>query len=228
MRNQQSAEKLVKISDGTVEVHSIFNTIQGEGPYVGVPAVFVRLAGCNIQCPNCDTEYTKGRYAATPEAVVQQIWSVRSPNTKLVVITGGEPFRQPLGPLVRHLLFCGFQVQIETNGTLFQDLPYEDITVVCSPKTGSINRLLASKLNALKYVVDARSLGSDWLPERALDHGSSLLARPPKDFTGRIYLQPYDSEDSTENLIHQRTTVSACMATGYTLCLQTHKIIGLE
>ena len=57
-RNTQPAEKQVKSSGLILAINSIFYTIQGEGPFAGSPAVFVRLAGCNLQCPMCDTEYT--------------------------------------------------------------------------------------------------------------------------------------------------------------------------
>lgn len=228
MTNLQPAEKRRYSNGDTLEVHSIFHTLQGEGPFVGVPAVFLRLAGCNLACPQCDTIYTLGRYEATPQAILQDIWEKRAEHTWLVVITGGEPFRQNLGPLVNLLLFSGFKVQIETNGTLYQELPYERITVVCSPKTGSINRLLASKLRALKYVISAGHLEEDGYPRMALDNPVHRLARPPKDFTGRIYLQPFDSGNEVENVAHRAATLAACYNTGNIMCLQTHKILGLE
>lgn len=226
--NIQPAEKRCYSDGSLLEVHSIFHTIQGEGPFVGVPAVFVRLAGCNLACPRCDTNYTDGRYFATPVAVTQDIWCKRGKNTRLVVITGGEPFRQNLGPFIGHLLFSGFEVQVETNGTLYQELPYDRITVVCSPKTGSINRLLSSRLAALKYVISADLLEEDGYPRLALDNPVQRLARPPKDFTGKIYLQPFDSGNEVENVVHRAATLAACYNTGNIMCLQTHKILGLE
>lgn len=226
--NIQPAEKRRYGNGDTLEVHSIFHTIQGEGPFVGRPSVFVRLAGCNLACPRCDTDYTSTREARTPSAIVQDIWDCRMPNTKLVVITGGEPFRQNLVPFVNLLLFSGFEVQIETNGTLYQELPYERITVVCSPKTGSINHLLAAKLSALKYVISSELLEEDGYPRLALDNPVHRLARPPKNFQGKIYLQPYDSGEEVENVVHRAAAVAACFTTGHTLCLQTHKLLGLE
>ena len=60
MKNQQLADKPVLNETGlSLQVNSIFYTIQGEGPFAGRPAIFIRLAGCNLQCPGCDTEYTK-------------------------------------------------------------------------------------------------------------------------------------------------------------------------
>ena len=56
-----------------LEVHSIFYTIQGEGPFCGTPAVFIRLAGCNLQCPSCDTNYTSKRRTMTAEEIVNEV-----------------------------------------------------------------------------------------------------------------------------------------------------------
>ena len=56
--NSQAIEKSAHYTTRSYDVHSIFPTIQGEGPFVGQPAIFIRLAGCNLQCPACDTDYT--------------------------------------------------------------------------------------------------------------------------------------------------------------------------
>lgn len=228
MRNIQPPEKLAKSSPEVLSVHSVFHTIQGEGPFAGQPAVFIRLAGCNLQCPGCDTDYTTTRKAFNVVALVLEVTRIRGITTNLVVITGGEPFRQPLGNLVTALLREGYRVQLETNGSFYQDLPYDQITVVCSPKTGTINRQLEPHLAALKYVLDAKDLGEDGLPERALDHGTTRLARPTAAFKGTIYVQPYDPGGTLSNDIHHQAAVQSCLSHGYTLCLQMHKFLGLE
>ena len=227
MRNNQPAEK--QTEDGMVlQVNSIFHTLQGEGPCAGMPAVFVRLAGCNLQCPECDTEYSKRRFLPLSAILLEMAEARGDSPTKLAVITGGEPFRQPLRPFINALRLKGWVVQIETNGTLFQELPYDDIMVVCSPKTGSINKLLVPHLTALKYVVDERLLGSDGFPDRALWNGKSTLPRPPRNFAGQIFLQPYDSGDTEENKKHQAAAVAACFKTGGSYCHQLHKLLNLE
>ncbi len=229
--NQQPPEKQNLLHPGLLQVHSIFRTIQGEGPFTGRRAVFVRLAGCNLQCPLCDTEYTAERQDLTPAAIVLEIdrlvtRTTRDPNP-LVVITGGEPFRQNLTALVRHLLDAEYQVQIETNGTLYQELPFDKITVVCSPKTGTVSRKLHPHVSALKYVLHADRMMFDGLPASALDHSAAPhLARPWPEFKGTVYVQPVDIPGS--NVEHLDATVESVLENGYTLCLQTHKIIGVE
>lgn len=240
MLNTQQPQKPTFRPDGQLEVHSIFPTIQGEGPFVGQRAIFIRLAGCNLQCPGCDTEYThpsdflqlwpvKHIIEAAQGELLRNMF-VDSLAGHLVVITGGEPFRQNLFPLVDALLNEGAIVQIETNGTLYQELPYDYITVVCSPKTGSINTHLLPHIDALKYVASAADIAQDdGLPIQALGHSAMpRLARPTDEFDGFIYLQPMDSKDPAENQKNLDAVVRSVLRFGYVLGLQIHKSIGVE
>lgn len=233
--NTQKIEKRVPFDDGSLlAVHSIFLTIQGEGPFCGQPAVFVRLAGCNLQCPSCDTEYTEGRTNQEPWQIKDAIFNQLAgrSNATLVVITGGEPFRQNVWPLVSMLLLAGLRVQIETNGTLAPPInmfKHKGLTVVCSPKTGKVNPQLYLFIDAYKYVLSHDSMDLDGLPIRALNHTASpRVARPHKGFSGPVYLQPMDSKDEEENAKNLRAVTRSCIQNGYTVQLQLHKIIGLE
>ena len=120
--NTQPPEVVQRTDGVDIDLHSVFRTIQGEGPHAGRAAVFVRLAGCNLQCPLCDTEYTEGRTEHRSLVLAEQIdvaFGKDSPlPTGLVVITGGEPFRQNIGRFVAQLVKLGFHVQVETNGRL--------------------------------------------------------------------------------------------------------------
>lgn len=232
--NPQRPERTVKDSPApTLSVHSIFNTIQGEGPFAGERAIFIRLAGCNLQCPLCDTEYTQGAMPMSIPVLVSTVKELTYPVPELVVITGGEPMRQPIGPLVSALLFAGFRVQLETNGTLYREehMPYGSpkFTIVCSPKTHFVHPDLLPYIRAFKYVATAESLDStDGLPVRALDHpAKGRLFRPPVDFPGTVYLQPVDEQDDQRNRLNTAAVVRSVQQHGYRLCLQLHKIIGL-
>ena len=237
--NTQPIEKQVRHDGWELAVNSIFHTIQGEGPFAGTPAIFVRLAGCNLQCPMCDTEYSR-RLNLPVEEIVERVSKARphTPDgywiapTNLVVISGGEPFRQPLTNLVRALLDAGYVVQIETNGTLFEEgFPYGLVTVVCSPKAGAVNKRLQKYIHSYKYVATAESLqGSpDGLPMHALEHpNGGALARPHSGFQGTVYLQPVDEKNPTKNSINLYEVVQSCLRYGHRLCIQIHKIIGVE
>lgn len=236
--NIQPIEKKTLSTKGVVQVHSIFHTLQGEGPFAGQPAVFVRLAGCNLQCPACDTEYTAQRIGMAPSTVLDYIeeQSPVSAPTPLIVITGGEPFRQDIAPLVHTLLDNNYRVQIETNGTLYRDMLFSSpkLFVVCSPKTTKLSMELIPHIRAFKYVVKAGDISlDDGLPIHALDHPvggntGGRVARPPPFFrTDRIYVQPIDTADADANESHLQAAVKSCMKFGYTLCLQMHKIANL-
>ncbi|HEY8073989.1 MAG TPA: 7-carboxy-7-deazaguanine synthase QueE [Labilithrix sp.] len=107
----------------------IFATVQGEGPSCGTPAVFVRLAECNLRCAWCDTKYTwdwanhdkaKETTELADDALVARVRSAAGEKTRTVVVTGGEPLLQQaeLGPVLRALDDEGFAIEIETNGTI--------------------------------------------------------------------------------------------------------------
>ncbi len=227
--NTQPAEKQSHSEHGDLEVFKIFPTIQGEGPFVGQRAIFVRLAGCNLACPLCDTDYTSNRHLCTVDSLIP-ICQMHGGPGHLIVITGGEPYRQNLKPFIERLLAVGFRVQIETNGTLFQELPYDQITVVCSPKTGSVHRKLLPHIAAYKYVAQIGNIDEDGLPSWALRHPSHpRLARPHEGFTGTVYVQPADEGDTEFNLSNLKAVVSeSILRHGYTLGVQLHKIIHME
>lgn len=233
--NNQPIEKRSHRLDGLLEVHSIFHTIQGEGPFCGTPAVFVRLAGCNLQCPGCDTDYTQGRRVASAQEILVKVREYQS--SGLVVITGGEPFRQDITSLLNVLTDAGFYVQVETNGTLEPvEYPYSTmpdirtgVYVVCSPKAGKVHPRINDVACCFKYVIAHDSIRDDGLPLRALEHRASpYVARPPKNWARPIYLQPMDSKDEELNRLNLQAAIDSCMRFGYILQLQIHKIIDME
>lgn len=234
--NLQPIEKRTRSADGLLSLHSIFHTIQGEGPFCGTPAVFIRLAGCNLQCPMCDTEYTQGRRQFHPRNILKEVRKYA--DSGLVVISGGEPFRQDLTSLLYVLTGAGFYVQIETNGTLApMKHSYRTMTdirkgvyVVCSPKAGKVHPDISAVACCFKYVISHDSVNEDdGLPMLALEHPANpYVARPPKDWARPIYVQPMDAKDKMTNHLNLQAAVNSCMKFGYILQLQIHKIIGVE
>lgn len=230
--NIQPIEKRVEGDGNTLDVHSIFFTIQGEGPYTGYPAVFIRLAGCNLQCPGCDTEYTTGRETLTVQQIVARIertYSHARNLRPLIVITGGEPFRQNLAVLCR-MLTRWYRVQIETNGTLGIDNPdaFQNVDIVCSPKAGKVHYSIVAHATCFKYVLHYKSVDpNDGLPILALDHSASpKVFRPPLGAT--VYLQPMDCKDPVVNKLNQEAVLRSCLQYGYILQLQVHKLLEVE
>lgn len=211
--------------DSYLEVKSIFPTLQGEGIFTGWPSVFLRLGGCNLQCSFCDTEFED--FKTQPiENIIKTITelSVNEAGKKvrnLVVITGGEPLRQPIEKICSLLLDKGFAIQIETNGTLYRDLPKE-VGIVCSPKISNgryhpIRPDLLPKISAFKFII------SKTLPyyEDVMEIGQSQYNIP-------VYVQPMDEYHPDKNKQNVDYTVELALNKGYRLSLQTHKIVNIE
>lgn len=220
-----------EIGDGqSLWVQEVFYTLQGEGPFTGHPALFVRLAGCNLACYFCDTDFESSSWKPTLKELLVDIDQKIGDNCKLVVLTGGEPFRQNIRPLVEALLKRSLTVQIETNGTLYQELPWgEMLHVVCSPKTRGLNSQLVEHIDAYKYVLRAGEVDSeDGLPSGStkLSGRPEHLARPDRDIP--VYVMPQDEQDRQSNLANTQACIDSAIKHGYRLTLQTHKIIGVR
>lgn len=146
-------------TDGSLRVSEIFASLQGEGPFAGQPAVFLRLAGCVLPyCPWCDTPHALMPDSGTALPVETVLRTILGYTPKLVVITGGEPLLQwpNLRPLVSGLERAGRFIQFETSGRA--GIP-ADIrgAVVCSPKpihAPSLPPEAVRRIHAFKFVVD--------------------------------------------------------------------------
>ena len=237
-------------TDGTVAVQEIFYTIQGEGPFSGQPAVFVRLAGCHLACTFCDTEFESGiNNRLTPEEVVQSVrLAAVTAEVKptLVVLTGGEPLRQICGPMVTALLTdteLGIKtVQVETSGSLWDQtlagfVAARRVVLVASPKTSYVHPMVMRFTEHWKYVIRASDNRSalDGLPMSGTQPhhsktGQAKIARPWDLQLTRpvtVWVSPCDEKDAELNAANQLTAVSLSLRYGYRLSLQVHKIINL-
>lgn len=241
--NTQPTEGMDRTDEGFVlDYVGLWSTIQGEGPLVGMPATFVRLAGCTLLCPYCDTNYTTGRKKEHYNQLVQKCCDLPA---RLVVITGGEPFRQPIFKFIRGLIDNRFKVQIETNGTVLHQafsteerlamrrlIVEQKLHIVCSPKTPKVHPVLAHYVTAVKYIGKSGSICSeDGLPLKSLEHPAEGKPARPKSFPmvtkDQIYLQPLDEQDEVLNKRNIQACVDSCLKYGWRMSLQVHKILGL-
>ncbi len=208
-------------------VKEIFYTLQGEGAHTGRPAVFCRFTGCNLWsglekdratavCQFCDTDFVGtdgsggGRFASAHDLArtVAATWPTQpAPHgVRFVVCTGGEPLLQLDTPLVDALHAEGFEIAIETNGTL---LPPPGLDWICvSPKAGST--LALRRGSELKLVFP--QFGAE--PERF----------EQLDFQ-EFFLQPMDGPERERNT---QLALQYCLAhPRWRLSLQTHKLLGI-
>lgn len=248
--NQQPPESLAGGDGSTLEVNRIWLTIQGEGPFAGEPAVFIRLAGCNIRCNFCDTEYTQRQTMTIGQIAteVMQAWlgsrgegGYRDTYKPFIVLTGGEPFRQNIVPLLDDLAHNhNAIVQIETNGTLPPQSDHQDtllrlidnerVFIIVSPKAAFVHSFIEESAEAFKYVASVDSLkdSPDGLPLRVLGR-KSPVARPSGKFIWpAIFLQPEDTGNQELNEANMKAVVASCLKYGYRLSLQLHKIAGVD
>ena len=200
-----------------LDVQEIFPTLQGEGPYVGQPATFIRLGGCNLACKFCDTEFESYKKISLKKILTQ----AKKLNKKLIVITGGEPMRQPIERLCDELVKMGFLVQIETNGTIFRQLNSE-VKIICSPKItkGKYHQIrpdLLLRINAFKFIISKSS--KDYRDVGDVGQGKNQVP---------VYVQPMDEYDEDKNRANLKHAVKLCQERGYFLSLQTHKILGIR
>ena len=236
-----------RVASEGFSVNSVWYTIQGEGPFVGCPAIFVRLSGCNLRCFWCDTEFESGKEKSADQ-LAQAILRLAEINPcRFIVITGGEPMLQPLKTLIDHPTLRDFAFQIETAGSVWPiagltengTTNAERLSIVCSPKTGTVVSPLRhfGLFNVYwKYIVRAlEPVGEDGLPVMS----TQIKARPMRLFRpintqhdpktrARIFVQGCDEGDQTLTNANVQYAATIALTYGYRLSLQTHKLLGLD
>lgn len=234
MYGQNPVRKQELDPEGKLWVQEIFATLQGEGVHAGTPSIFIRLAGCNLTCDFCDTEFesafTDAQNFRTVENLITAVDDLvtQFPGCTNIVLTGGEPFRQNIVPLITNLLGLGLTVEIETAGTLWVH-GFENVAHHChvtvSPKTPKINSYIERAAKAYKYIVSADNCpnGECLVPTTAAGKPLPLPMYPTP-----IFIQPMDCSDvfkATENIA---AAISLVKQTGWRLSVQTHKMLGIE
>ena len=207
-----------------LEVQEVFPTLQGEGIYSGWPAVFIRLGGCNLSCSFCDTEFESFQTRDLQD-LMEEVCALAANDEgervrSLIVLTGGEPMRQPIETLCRALLEQGFKVPIATIGTLWRNLP-KGVDVVCSPKATErgytpLRPDVLENASALKFLLSTSTAPYQEVP----DVGQGGYNVP-------IYVQPMDEYDDVQNQKNRQLALDLAMQNGYRLSLQTHKILEI-
>ena len=192
-----------------MKVNETFLSLQGEGYFTGTAAFFLRLSGCNLRCPFCDTQHQSYTEMSEDDIVAEA--SRHKP--RHIVITGGEPALQLTRTLVDKLHAAGFFIQVETNGTL--PLPEGIDWVTCSPK-GDFPQFPVDELKVL-------FMGDVTDPEAII---SPLLG---KESGVKLYLQPLDTGNEKQNRTILRSCINYVLQhPWWSLSLQTHKIVGIK
>jgi len=209
----------------TYSIKEIFYTLQGEGAHAGRPAVFCRFSGCNLWtgresdreravCTFCDTDFVGtdgeggGKFAlpADVAAAINTLWPASYPASKYVVFTGGEPLLQLDGALIDAMHLAGFEIAIETNGTL--PVPAGVDWICVSPKIGST--LVIDKGNEIKVVIPQAGQDLAAYEQLGFDH---------------FFVQPMDGPLAEFNT---RLAIDTCKRhPRWKLSVQTHKLLQI-
>ncbi len=213
----------------------IYKSVQGESSFAGVPCIFVRLAGCNLRCSWCDSEYTfKGGYKQTLDEIEAEI--ERLAPVRLIEFTGGEPLLQEreLLPLMEHLLGKGYTLMVETSGERpLGKVPaavHKIVDVKC-PASGECGSFRMENLDALtgrdelKFVISNRS-DYEFAREFTLKH--DLAGRAGAVLFSPAFRKTPSIERTAENCaLDPRVLVEWMLADGVParLSLQIHKFI---
>jgi 7-carboxy-7-deazaguanine synthase (Cx14CxxC type) len=207
-----------------LSVKEIYFTLQGEGFYTGRPSVFLRFSGCNLWsglekdrkraiCNWCDTDFigndgmNGGRYSNNQIIkIIKKLWPEDETSIPFIVFTGGEPLLQLKSGLIKLIHSIGFEIGLETNGTI---LAPSGINWVCvSPKADS--NFILKKGNELKVV----------FPQKGID---------PLDFNDlefeHFYIQPMDGKNQKNNIKESKKFIKKNPQ--WKLSLQTHKLLGI-
>ena len=193
-----------------MKVNEIFYSLQGEGYHTGTAAVFLRLSGCNLQCPFCDTKHESGTEMSESQIIEQ----VKRYPCRLVVVTGGEPSLQLTDTLVEALHGIGRQVAVETNGT--HPLPCGVDWITLSPKDlflGDEAAVVLQHVDEIKVVFDGEHEPSSY---------SGI------EISHSRFLQPCDTGDTRRNDEIVRQTIAYIKEhPEWRLSLQTHKLLQI-
>lgn len=204
----------------TLKVAEIFSSIQGEGLRQGEPTLFVRLSGCNLECSFCDTKYAwrKGKDCSTAQILEEIKRQRRRFPAEWVCLTGGEPLLQDVTDLVHKLKEGKFQIQVETNATIFSPLPVDWYSISPKPEKYFFRPEYRKKAKEVKLVVI-----------KGLDLNTVQRIRQEFPEKTPLLLQPQSNRKWSQDL-GMRLLKQALKAgiKNIRLSIQLHKIYGLR
>lgn len=196
----------------TYPVVETFHSVQGEGYWTGVNAFFIRLGGCDVHCPWCDTKHSWNPSHHPQQSPAELATAAKAVNPAIVIITGGEPLMHDLLPLTTALQNEGLQVHLETSGAHPFTGNFDWVTF--SPKQFKApHSSIYSQVSELKVVV-TNEYDLKWAQQQA-----ALIPE-----TSLCYLQPEWNSPQSKDLIfnyvlqHPRWRIS----------LQTHKLLQIQ
>lgn len=221
----------------TYILNDLYPTIQGEGCHTGVPMVLVRMHGCPVGCPFCDTKETWGgdddiqvdqigealgantRFVKTTAASIAAFARATAPAVRWIMLTGGEPAEQPLDELILKFHERQFKVALETSGTALGHLNSVVDWVCVSPKIDMPGGkpILADAIRSADEIKMVIGRTAD------LEKLETLLETYPTKKDVQICLQPMSAGKRATDLC-----MRTCLEKGWRLSIQTHKLVNIR
>jgi 7-carboxy-7-deazaguanine synthase len=196
----------------TLPIVETFHSLQGEGTWAGTNASFIRLAGCDVGCPWCDTKISWSEKHHPRRSIADLIREAQACNPRFVVITGGEPLMHDLHPLTAALQATGLRTHLETSGSHPLSGQFNWITLSPKPFKPPLPAIYA-QAQELKIVI---SIASDF----AWAEAQSDLTNSQAD----RYLQPEANSPTSQQLIFNYILQHP----QWRMSLQTHKLLGIR
>lgn len=191
-------------------INEVFKSLQGEGFNQGKEVVFIRLAGCNLTCSWCDTNY----HPYTEYTIDEIVHEAEQLNCKNALLTGGEPAAQPLGPLLEKLRALGYWTAIESNGTISMERYKHMLDYISISPKKHIKQYTANEV---------RVVNDNLTPARLLDIEQCIKAND-------YYISPLE-ENGVMNIQDSMMLLSRINTQSnvkWRLSLQLHKLIGIR
>ena len=200
------------IQTTTYPIVETFHSVQGEGYWTGVNAFFIRLGGCDVHCPWCDTKHSWNATRHPQKSTIELAQAATAVNPAIVIITGGEPLMHDLFPLTTALKNARMQVHLETSGAHSFSGNFDWITF--SPKQFKApHHSIYSHTSELKVVV-TNKYDLKWAEQQAALIPQSALC----------YLQPEWNSPESKELIFEYVLKHP----QWRISLQTHKLLDIQ
>ena len=196
----------------TYPIVETFHSVQGEGYWTGVNAFFIRLGGCDVHCPWCDTKHSWNQLRHPHQSTVELTVAAKAVNPAIVIITGGEPLMHNLLPLTAALKEANLQVHLETSGAHPVTGNFDWVTF--SPKQFKApHHSIYHRASELKVVVTSE-YDLKWAEQQAALVPESTL----------LYLQPEWNSPDSKSLIFKYILKHS----QWRISLQTHKMLEIQ
>jgi 7-carboxy-7-deazaguanine synthase len=196
----------------TYPIVETFHSIQGEGFWMGVNAFFIRLGGCDVACPWCDTKISWNAKLHPHKSIIDLLEEIKLTNPAIIIITGGEPLLHDLNPLTEILHQNNFRVHLETSGAHPFSGQFDWVTF--SPKMFKPpHQSIYDQVNELKVVIKNQA-DFLWAEEQASKINPQALK----------YLQPEWNTPESQKLVFEYVLKHP----QWRVSLQTHKLLGVR